>query len=122
MVPRLCLNISVEQRPLARPRTCGDTCDDVSLGSVLLSLRFRRLWEEEVSRRGIEKASVFRVMLRFQRTRALLDVFLGCCLSVTSVLGPVSGLGRCGDAGPPGSVQVRARIGEACASQRLLRE
>ncbi|XP_066205688.1 ATP-binding cassette sub-family C member 11 isoform X2 [Saccopteryx leptura] len=51
--------------------------------------RFRRLWEEEVSRRGMENASVLRVMLRFQRTRALLDTLLSCCFSLTSVLGPV---------------------------------
>uniref|UniRef100_A0A2K5PR76 ATP binding cassette subfamily C member 11 n=1 Tax=Cebus imitator TaxID=2715852 RepID=A0A2K5PR76_CEBIM len=50
--------------------------------------RLRRLWEEEVSRRGIEKASVFRVMMRFQRTRMILDMFLGFCFSVTAVLGP----------------------------------
>lgn len=91
MVLLLCLNISAEKPLLARPRTCGDTCNDLSLSSMLLSPRFRRLWEEEVSQRGIEKASVLRVMLRFQRTRALLDVFLGCCLSIASVLGPVSG-------------------------------
>ncbi|XP_029781122.1 ATP-binding cassette sub-family C member 11 isoform X1 [Suricata suricatta] len=47
------------------------------------------LWEEEVSKHGIEKASVFRVMMRFQRTRAILDIFLGCCFSVMSVLGPM---------------------------------
>ncbi|XP_077754634.1 ATP-binding cassette sub-family C member 11 isoform X3 [Canis aureus] len=47
------------------------------------------LWEEEVSRHGIEKASVLRVMMRFQRTRALFDIFLGCLFSVMSVLGPM---------------------------------
>ncbi|XP_039098050.1 ATP-binding cassette sub-family C member 11 isoform X2 [Hyaena hyaena] len=47
------------------------------------------LWEEEVSKHGVEKASVFRVMMRFQRTRAILDVFLGCCFSILTVLGPM---------------------------------
>ncbi|XP_045662681.1 ATP-binding cassette sub-family C member 11 isoform X1 [Ursus americanus] len=47
------------------------------------------LWEEEVSRHGIEKASVLRVMMRFQRTRALFDIFLGCVFSVSGVLGPM---------------------------------
>ncbi|XP_040353882.1 ATP-binding cassette sub-family C member 11 isoform X5 [Herpailurus yagouaroundi] len=47
------------------------------------------LWEEEVSKHGIEKASVLRVMMRFQRTRAILDVFLCCCFSAMSVLGPM---------------------------------
>ncbi|XP_069919261.1 ATP-binding cassette sub-family C member 11 [Oryctolagus cuniculus] len=51
--------------------------------------RLHRLWEEEVSRHGIEKASVPRVMLRFQRTRILLDVLLGCCFAVMSVIGPM---------------------------------
>uniref|UniRef100_A0A8C5YEZ8 ATP binding cassette subfamily C member 11 n=1 Tax=Microcebus murinus TaxID=30608 RepID=A0A8C5YEZ8_MICMU len=50
--------------------------------------RLRRLWEEEVSRRGIEKASVFRVMLRFQRTRIIFNLLGSCCLSIMSVLGP----------------------------------
>ncbi|XP_021561509.1 ATP-binding cassette sub-family C member 11 [Neomonachus schauinslandi] len=47
------------------------------------------LWEEEVSRHGIEKASVLRVMMRFQRTRALFDMFLGCLFSALAVLGPM---------------------------------
>ncbi|XP_006872640.1 PREDICTED: ATP-binding cassette sub-family C member 11 [Chrysochloris asiatica] len=50
--------------------------------------RLRLLWEEEVSRHGIEKASVLRVMLRFQRTRVILDVLMGCFYCVASVLGP----------------------------------
>ncbi|XP_004704957.1 ATP-binding cassette sub-family C member 11 [Echinops telfairi] len=50
--------------------------------------RLRLLWEEEVSRRGIEKASVLRVMLRFQRTRVFIQVFVGCFFCVASVLGP----------------------------------
>uniref|UniRef100_A0A2K6ES78 ATP binding cassette subfamily C member 11 n=1 Tax=Propithecus coquereli TaxID=379532 RepID=A0A2K6ES78_PROCO len=51
--------------------------------------RLRHLWEEEVSRRGIEKASVFRVMLRFQRTRIIFNLLASCCLSIMGVLGPV---------------------------------
>ncbi|XP_047568306.1 ATP-binding cassette sub-family C member 11 isoform X1 [Lutra lutra] len=47
------------------------------------------LWEEEVSRHGIEKASVFRVMMKFQRTRALFSVFLGCLFSASGVVGPM---------------------------------
>uniref|UniRef100_A0A2K6UA18 ATP binding cassette subfamily C member 11 n=1 Tax=Saimiri boliviensis boliviensis TaxID=39432 RepID=A0A2K6UA18_SAIBB len=50
--------------------------------------RLRRLWEEEVSRRGIEKASVFRVMMRFQRTRMIFDMLLSFCFCITTVLGP----------------------------------
>ncbi|XP_024407272.2 ATP-binding cassette sub-family C member 11 [Desmodus rotundus] len=53
------------------------------------SRRFRRLWEDEVSRSGIKKASLLRVLLRFQRTRVLLYMILSVCLAITSVLGPV---------------------------------
>lgn len=58
---------------------------------MFLLSRLQRLWEEEVSRHGSEKASVPRVMLRFQRTRIILDVLLGCCFGILSMLGPVSG-------------------------------
>ncbi|XP_060041586.1 ATP-binding cassette sub-family C member 11 isoform X2 [Erinaceus europaeus] len=51
--------------------------------------RLCQLWEEEVSKHGTEKASMLRVMLRFQRTRVLFGVFMGCCFSVASVLGPM---------------------------------
>ncbi|XP_003416440.2 ATP-binding cassette sub-family C member 11 isoform X2 [Loxodonta africana] len=51
--------------------------------------RLRRLWEEEVSRRGIDKASILGVMLRFQRTRVLFNVFMGVLYCVASVLGPL---------------------------------
>ncbi|XP_026312674.1 ATP-binding cassette sub-family C member 11 isoform X1 [Piliocolobus tephrosceles] len=50
--------------------------------------RLHHLWEEEVSRRGIEKASMFLVMLRFQRTRMIFDALLGVCFCIASVLGP----------------------------------
>ncbi|XP_044787151.2 ATP-binding cassette sub-family C member 11 isoform X3 [Bubalus bubalis] len=51
--------------------------------------RLRLLWEEEVSRHGIDKASVLRVMLRFQRTRLIFDTIMSCCFSIASVLGPI---------------------------------
>ncbi|KAM5207787.1 ATP-binding cassette sub-family C member 11 isoform 2-T5 [Hipposideros larvatus] len=51
--------------------------------------RLRLLWEEEVSKHGMEKASVLRVMMRFQRTRTILDTLLACCFSVLSMLGPL---------------------------------
>ncbi|XP_049643353.1 ATP-binding cassette sub-family C member 11 [Suncus etruscus] len=51
--------------------------------------RLCRLWEEEVSQYGIDKASMFRVMLRFQRTRVSIALFIGCFFSVASMLGPV---------------------------------
>ncbi|XP_076693670.2 ATP-binding cassette sub-family C member 11 [Callospermophilus lateralis] len=51
--------------------------------------RLHCLWDEEVSRRGIEKASMLRVILRFQRTSIIFGVLLGCCFCVASTLGPV---------------------------------
>ncbi|XP_045844082.1 ATP-binding cassette sub-family C member 11 isoform X3 [Meles meles] len=51
--------------------------------------RFCLLWEEEVSRHGIEKASVLRVMMKFQRTRVLFSVFLGCLFCASGVVGPM---------------------------------
>ncbi|KAG8510014.1 ATP-binding cassette sub-family C member 11, partial [Galemys pyrenaicus] len=51
--------------------------------------RLHRLWEEEVSRHGIERASVFRVMLRFQRTRIILIFLMSCCFSIIAALGPM---------------------------------
>ncbi|XP_037000701.2 ATP-binding cassette sub-family C member 11 [Artibeus jamaicensis] len=52
------------------------------------SRRLHRLWEEEVSRSGIRKASLFPVLLRFQSTRVMIYMILAMCLSVSSVLGP----------------------------------
>uniref|UniRef100_A0A7N6BHJ0 ATP-binding cassette, sub-family C (CFTR/MRP), member 12 n=1 Tax=Anabas testudineus TaxID=64144 RepID=A0A7N6BHJ0_ANATE len=44
--------------------------------------RLQRLWEEEVSRVGLEKASLIRVILRFQRTRLILSVLIGVAAMV----------------------------------------
>lgn len=68
----------------------GDTTKEISFASIFFFSRLRLLWEEEVSRHGIDKASVLRVMLRFQRTRLIFDTIVSCCFSITSVLGPVS--------------------------------
>ncbi|XP_040109521.1 ATP-binding cassette sub-family C member 11-like isoform X2 [Oryx dammah] len=51
--------------------------------------RLHRLWEEEVSRHGIDKASVLRVMLRFQNTRLIFATILSCCFSIASAVGPM---------------------------------
>uniref|UniRef100_A0A8D0A0A1 ATP-binding cassette, sub-family C (CFTR/MRP), member 12 n=1 Tax=Sander lucioperca TaxID=283035 RepID=A0A8D0A0A1_SANLU len=42
--------------------------------------RLHRLWEEEVAKVGLDKASVFRVVLRFQRTRLILSVIVAAVL------------------------------------------
>lgn len=68
----------------------GDTTKEISFASISFFSRLRRLWEEEVSRHGIDKASVLRVMLRFQRTRLIFDTIMSCCFSIASVVGPVS--------------------------------
>lgn len=51
--------------------------------------RLYRLWEEEVAKVGLEKASLGRVILRFQRTRLILSVFIGVLAMVAAFLGPV---------------------------------
>ncbi|KAM5262856.1 ATP-binding cassette sub-family C member 11 [Ctenodactylus gundi] len=51
--------------------------------------RLCRLWDEEVSRSGMENASVLRVMLRFQRTRVAFHLLMGCCFCVASIVGPM---------------------------------
>ncbi|XP_041931073.1 ATP-binding cassette sub-family C member 12-like isoform X1 [Alosa sapidissima] len=50
--------------------------------------RMERLWQEEVSRVGLKKASLGRVMLRFQRTRLILSVLSSFLLTVALFLGP----------------------------------
>ncbi|KAM6950575.1 ATP-binding cassette sub-family C member 12-like [Lycodopsis pacificus] len=50
--------------------------------------RLHRLWEEEVAKVGLEKASLVRVILRFQRTRLILSVAVGVLAMVAAFLGP----------------------------------
>ncbi|XP_045888265.1 ATP-binding cassette sub-family C member 12 [Micropterus dolomieu] len=50
--------------------------------------RLHRLWEEEVSKVGPEKASLVRVILRFQRTRLIISVLIGIFAMVAVFLGP----------------------------------
>ncbi|XP_076148996.1 ATP-binding cassette sub-family C member 12-like [Alosa pseudoharengus] len=50
--------------------------------------RMERLWQEEVSRVGLKKASLGRVMLRFQRTRLILSVLSSFLLTGALFLGP----------------------------------
>ncbi|XP_022598440.1 multidrug resistance-associated protein 9 [Seriola dumerili] len=50
--------------------------------------RLQRLWEEEVARVGLEKASLVRVILRFQRTRLILSVMIGVLFMVAAFVGP----------------------------------
>uniref|UniRef100_A0A452H1S9 ABC transmembrane type-1 domain-containing protein n=1 Tax=Gopherus agassizii TaxID=38772 RepID=A0A452H1S9_9SAUR len=52
--------------------------------------RFRLLWEAELARVGPEKASLIRVVLKFQRTRILVDVIANFICIILAALGPVS--------------------------------
>ncbi|XP_037602742.1 multidrug resistance-associated protein 9-like [Sebastes umbrosus] len=50
--------------------------------------RLCRLWKEEVAKVGLEKASVVRVIFRFQRTRLILSAVVGVLTMVASFLSP----------------------------------
>uniref|UniRef100_A0A3Q2Q4P1 ATP-binding cassette sub-family C member 5 n=1 Tax=Fundulus heteroclitus TaxID=8078 RepID=A0A3Q2Q4P1_FUNHE len=50
--------------------------------------RFVRLWEDEVAKKGLEKASLVNVVLRFQRTRLILSVFIGALAMTAAFVGP----------------------------------
>nr|AAP30871.1 ATP-binding cassette protein C12, variant A [Mus musculus] len=50
--------------------------------------RFQILWEEEIKRVGPEKASLGRVVWKFQRTRVLMDVVANILCIVMAALGP----------------------------------
>ncbi|KAF6040456.1 ABCC5 [Bugula neritina] len=54
------------------------------------SERFEKLWNEEVAKRGKEKASVVRTILRMIRTRLLVTLIGVFILSVTAVVGPLA--------------------------------
>ncbi|XP_019731916.1 multidrug resistance-associated protein 9 [Hippocampus comes] len=50
--------------------------------------RLQRLWEEEVGKSGLEKASLLRTILRFQRTRLIVSVIAGVLAMVSAFVGP----------------------------------
>ncbi|XP_038609802.1 multidrug resistance-associated protein 9 [Tachyglossus aculeatus] len=50
--------------------------------------RFRFLWEEEIARVGPEKASVRRVVWRFQKTRILMDIVANFICIIMAAIGP----------------------------------
>ncbi|KAK2853475.1 hypothetical protein Q5P01_006136 [Channa striata] len=50
--------------------------------------RLQRLWDEEVANVGLEKASLVRAIVRFQRTRLILSVLVGVFAMVSAFLGP----------------------------------
>ncbi|XP_061621095.1 ATP-binding cassette sub-family C member 12 isoform X3 [Phyllopteryx taeniolatus] len=50
--------------------------------------RLQRLWEEEVAKSGLEKASLVRAIFHFQRTRLILSVMVGVLAMLSAFLGP----------------------------------
>ena len=60
---------------------------DKSLCPILI--RIEHMWKDEVLRNGLEKASLKRVVWKFIRTRALLDIFLYLLSLSFGFLGPV---------------------------------
>ena len=56
---------------------------------LFLFCRLQRLWNEEVQKKGADKASLIRVVLAFLRTRLLANLILLLMLVTASFLGPV---------------------------------
>ncbi|PNJ62439.1 ABCC12 isoform 12 [Pongo abelii] len=74
-------------------RLTVDTLPPLSLydSSDTNAKRFRVLWDEEVERVGPEKASLSRVVWKFQRTRVLMDIMANILCIIMAAIGPVSG-------------------------------
>lgn len=56
---------------------------------ISVVFRFERLWEEEVARVGLEKASVAAVVMRFQKTRLIVSFLSSIFFSFAVFVGPV---------------------------------
>lgn len=58
---------------------------------VVISVVFRlqRLWDEEVARVGLEKASLPAVFMRFQKTRFIVAFFVSVLFAFGAFVGPV---------------------------------
>ncbi|KAL7833683.1 hypothetical protein AOLI_G00286430 [Acnodon oligacanthus] len=50
--------------------------------------RLKRIWDEEVERKGIEKASLASVVMRFQRTRLIVSFFVSVLFTLAVFIGP----------------------------------
>ncbi|MGH0126827.1 UNVERIFIED_CONTAM: hypothetical protein FKN15_007148 [Acipenser sinensis] len=57
-------------------------------GSDVNAKRFQRLWDEEVSRVGSEKASIERVAFRFQKTQLILSLCVSLLFTAFTFIGP----------------------------------
>ncbi|PNJ62434.1 ABCC12 isoform 3, partial [Pongo abelii] len=71
-------------------RLTVDTLPPLSLydSSDTNAKRFRVLWDEEVERVGPEKASLSRVVWKFQRTRVLMDIMANILCIIMAAIGP----------------------------------
>uniref|UniRef100_A0A8C7JX16 ATP binding cassette subfamily C member 12 n=1 Tax=Oncorhynchus kisutch TaxID=8019 RepID=A0A8C7JX16_ONCKI len=61
----------------------GNAFDD-----LFFLCRFERLWEEEVAKVGLEKASLGGVFMRFQRTRSLVAFLVAILFALSVFIGP----------------------------------
>lgn len=68
-------------------------CTPCPLPLPFFHCRFQILWDEEIKRVGPERASLGRVVWKFQRTRVLMDVVANILCIVMAALGPVSRAG-----------------------------
>lgn len=56
---------------------------------ISVVFRFQRLWDEEVARVGLEKASLSAVIMRFQKTRFIVSFLASVLFAFAVFLGPV---------------------------------
>ncbi|XP_037372210.1 ATP-binding cassette sub-family C member 12 isoform X4 [Talpa occidentalis] len=77
-------------------RLTVDSLPPMSLydSSDLNAKRFRILWDEEVENVGPEKASLGRVVWKFQRTRVLIDTVVNILCIVMAAIGPTENISR----------------------------
>ncbi|XP_050970286.1 ATP-binding cassette sub-family C member 12 [Labeo rohita] len=57
-------------------------------GAHINGERFQRLWDEEVARVGLEKASLSAVVMRFHRTRFIVSFFISVLFAFGAFVGP----------------------------------
>uniref|UniRef100_A0A8K9XXT1 ATP-binding cassette, sub-family C (CFTR/MRP), member 12 n=1 Tax=Oncorhynchus mykiss TaxID=8022 RepID=A0A8K9XXT1_ONCMY len=60
----------------------------LSFDKLFFLCRFERLWEEEVAKVGLEKASLGGVFMRFQRTRLLVAFLVSILFTLSVFIGP----------------------------------
>uniref|UniRef100_A0A8C7JVE8 ATP-binding cassette sub-family C member 5 n=1 Tax=Oncorhynchus kisutch TaxID=8019 RepID=A0A8C7JVE8_ONCKI len=73
---------------LFREPTGQDRWDSLSFDDLFFLCRFERLWEEEVAKVGLEKASLGGVFMRFQRTRSLVAFLVAILFALSVFIGP----------------------------------